>query len=170
MDEDVIVTIPCIACGAQVRVEAQRCHGCGQALPCNHCGSTHGPEAIGREVLPCFGMHLLERKVIGQTALLRALDLQQKLQEPLGTIALRRRLLSAQQVLHLVNAQRYDRRRFGTLAVEHKWLTEEQVQDLLSEQRDSRPRIGQLLVSIRAIDRAALAQELELYAGKPHKE
>lgn len=169
MDEDVIVTIPCLACGVQVRVEAQRCHGCGQPLPCNHCGTTHGPDSVGREVLPCFGMHLLERKTIGQTALLKALDLQQKLQEPLGTIALRQRLLSAQQVLHLVNAQRYDRRRFGTLAVEHRWLTDEQVTSLLAEQRDSRPRIGQLLVSIRAIDRKTLAHELELYAGKPRK-
>jgi hypothetical protein len=100
-----VITIPCNNCGQQVRVEAQSCCHCGTVLPCTHCGKTHGAEG-GREALPWFGMHLLDRGVISAEALLKALDLQQKLQEPFGAVALRLRLMDSRQVMHLINAQR----------------------------------------------------------------
>jgi hypothetical protein len=80
-------------------------HHSGTVLPCTHCGKTHGAEG-GREALPWFGMHLLDRGVISAEALLKALDLQQKLQEPFGAVALRLRLMDSRQVMHLINAQR----------------------------------------------------------------
>ncbi len=162
----VIVTIPCIDCEREVRVEALRCRHCGAQLPCSYCGKRHGPKTSGRKELPCFGMFLLDRGTITVEALLKALDLQQKLQEPVGAIALRSRLLKPSQVLHLINAKRHDQRRFGELAIEHGWLDAEQLDTLLALQRESRPLIGQLLVSIQALDRETLTAELDLFSGE----
>lgn len=106
-----------------------------------------------------FGQFLVEKGAVTRTALLQAIDLQEKTNLKFGEMVIEMGLMSTADVARVHQAQRSDDLHFGDMAVKMHILTEDQVQQVLTRQRNSHLYIGEALVKVGALS----AQELENY-------
>jgi hypothetical protein len=110
-----------------------------------------------------FGQFLLERGLITPQALLEALAIQEQVNAPIGTLAVRQGLLTPENVAALHREQRTEDLRLGELAIRHGLLDADQTAALLAEQRRTHTRLGEALVRIGALTREDLARELDAF-------
>jgi hypothetical protein len=113
-----------------------------------------------------FGQYLIEKKLISQRDLLRAIDLQDQHNLRFGDLVLKHKLMTSAQISEVHRAQRRTDLQFGELAVKMGYLTEEQVQHLLHLQRSTHLFIGQALVKLKAISDAQLSKALNEFNTK----
>ncbi|MEJ2201287.1 MAG: hypothetical protein P8X63_09800 [Desulfuromonadaceae bacterium] len=108
-----------------------------------------------------FGQFLLEKGVVGQKALLQAIDLQETTNLKFGATALSMGLLTVEAFERIHDAQRVDDLKFGDMAVKLGILTEEQVKQVLTRQKNNHLYIGEALVRIGALNADELKQYLD---------
>lgn len=110
-----------------------------------------------------FGQFLLEKRAVGQKALLQAIDLQETTNLKFGATALSMGLLTVQTFERIHDAQRIEDLKFGDMAVKLGILTEEQVTQVLTRQKNNHLYIGEALVRIGALTPESLKSYLDAF-------
>jgi len=107
-----------------------------------------------------FGQFLIEQGAVNSDQIRAALQLMEKENRSLGTLAEAGGILTAGEAAKVNAQQRHCDLPFGELAVEMGLLSEEQVDYLLGFQEQTRLRIGQALVSLGSLPNGRLLQLL----------
>ena len=110
-----------------------------------------------------FGQYLIEQKIITRSDLLRALDLQKKVNLRFGDLVIEMGMATEEQVVMIHRAQRHEDLRFGELAVKMGFLKPEQVEQALQNQRKSYLFVGEALVKLGSLTPDELEFFLEQY-------
>ena len=109
-----------------------------------------------------FGHFLVDRDLVPQTALVRALGIQQTRQTPLGQLAIQHGFLDVAQVFEILGAEAEEPQKlFGEIARELGHLTSGQIERLIELQKASRPPVGEILVELGILDADDLEALLE---------
>lgn len=131
-----------------------------------------------------FGQFLVEKGAVTRSALLQAIDLQERTNLKFGEMVTEMGLMSTVEVAKVHQAQRREDLHFGDMAVKMGFLTEDLVQQVLTRQRNNHLYIGEALVKVGAItqdkldkyledfkqdQRDYIAEKIEIPAGVPHK-
>ncbi len=131
-----------------------------------------------------FGQFLVEKGAVTRTALLQAIDLQEKTNLKFGEMVVEMGLMSTVDIAKVHHAQRTEDLQFGDMAVKLGFLTEDQVQQVLTRQRNNHLYIGEALVKVDALsptelenylkefkqDQVAyIAEKVEIPSGVPHQ-
>ena len=106
-----------------------------------------------------FGEYLIEKGHVSMQQVLDALDRQREMIVTIGRLARREKILSDDQIYMILNRQTETHTPFGEAAVEMGFLSDEQLQELLALQLN-RPKIGEILVSMNAISKDKMEEEL----------
>ncbi|WP_028243523.1 hypothetical protein [Pseudobutyrivibrio ruminis] len=93
-----------------------------------------------------LGNYLLQRGIVNQEQLFKAMTRLSQTHIKLGTIAIKEGLMTAKEVDECLYVQSREDKRFGEIAVERGYLTEDQVNELLSLQTPDYILLGQNLV------------------------
>jgi len=113
-----------------------------------------------------FGVYLVEKGLATPGDIVKALDRQRELQEPLGSLALSNHFLSMKQVFTILNTQAATGQRFGDIALELGYLTRPQLQELLDQQNRKRPMLGQLLVEMGVLEEHIMQSHHDDYSRR----
>ena len=113
-----------------------------------------------------FGEFLIQKGAVGATAILEALDDQQRRKPFLGRVAVRARALTVVQVLRVLNRQVDDRRSFGVHAVELGYIDEATLDRILVDQRTAVPPLGEILVESGSLEPSRLQEMLRLFEAR----
>ena len=105
-----------------------------------------------------FEAFLVKEGLVSPEDIVKAMDRQRELAQPIGKIALSNRMLTVGQVFEILSRQADEDSKFGEAAVMLGFLTKPQVEALLRIQREVRPQIGALLIEMGAISSVALAE------------
>jgi len=116
-----------------------------------------------------FGQYLLQKGKITREQLLEVVEIQNKTNLPLGTIAVDKRLLTSKEVKKIHNEQKRQDKKFGEIALQFGYLTEEQLKNLLKEQRESRIYLGEALVRCGHLTLGELEEELSAFEGEQER-
>jgi len=108
-----------------------------------------------------FGQFLIEKGAVTRSALLQAIDLQERTNLKFGEMVIEMGLISTAEVAMVHQAQRSEDLHFGDMAVKMGFLSEDQVQQVLTRQRNNHLYIGEALIQVGAISRDKLDQYLE---------
>lgn len=93
-----------------------------------------------------LGNYLLQKGIVNQEQLFKAMARLSQTHIKLGTIAIKEGLMTAKEVDECLYVQSREDKRFGEIAVERGYLTDDQVNDLLSMQTPDYILLGQNLV------------------------
>ncbi len=93
-----------------------------------------------------LGNYLLQRGIVNQEQLFKAMSRLSQTHIKLGTIAIKEGLMTAKEVDECLYVQSREDKRFGEIAVERGYLTNDQVNELLSLQTPDYILLGQNLV------------------------
>lgn len=110
-----------------------------------------------------LGLFLLEKGLISDSDLQRAIALQRAANPLLGELAISLGMLSPEQTEQINHQQNREDKRFGDIATELGLLSDTQMQQLLSQQRQQHKYIGEILVAEGVLDAAQLKTELQLH-------
>ena len=117
-----------------------------------------------------FGDYLVERGLLSEENLRRALEHQETLSPALGRIGYERGMMTLDQVIEVLEAQREVGLRFGEVAVARGVIDESQLSELLAVQHDSHLPLGQVLATLGLIDPIVLDRELKAYLAQVKQE
>lgn len=120
-----------------------------------------------------FGKYLVDRGVVNESVIVRAMDLQRDDIIPIGKLAIQERMLHSRQVMMILNAQIDSGKLFGQIAVDLGFMDQEAVKKLLSLQQQHRPPLLDVLrqmevVDVRVLEKAYkkfLARDAERYSS-----
>jgi len=110
-----------------------------------------------------FEAFLVRQGLVTPLAVIKAMDRQRELSQPIGKIALTQRMLSMRQVFEILDHQADRPLKFGELAIELGHLTQAQVDLLLKIQREARRDIGSLLVEMGAVADSVMVKAVAQY-------
>lgn len=131
-----------------------------------------------------FGQFLIEKGAVTRSALLQAIDLQEKTNLKFGEMVIEMGLMTTVDAARIHLAQRSEDLHFGDMAVKLGIITEEQVQQVLTRQRNSHLYIGEALSKVGALSeqelenylkefkqdqQAYISEKIEIPAGVPHQ-
>ncbi len=120
-----------------------------------------------------FGEYLIQRGLMTEEDLHKALDIQTSERTPLGQLAVEQSFLNRKDLFRVLNEQRKTKeksKRFGDVAVELGIMTEKQLNELLKIQAENRKLIGAILVSTGVISGAQLVEALKGFKDLKEKE
>ncbi|HIC91478.1 MAG TPA: hypothetical protein EYP21_05360 [Syntrophaceae bacterium] len=117
-----------------------------------------------------FGQYLLQKGKITREQLLEAVDMQNKINLPLGSIAVDKGLLTSEEVKRIHNEQKRQDKKFGEIALQFGYLTEKQLENLLKEQKESRIYLGEALVQCGHLTSEELEEELSAFKREQERE
>ena len=93
-----------------------------------------------------LGNYLLQKGIINQEQLLKAMSRLSQTRLKLGTIALHEGLMTAGEIDECLYIQTREDKRFGEIAIERGYLTPDQVEELINMQTPDYILLGQTLV------------------------
>ena len=111
-----------------------------------------------------FGAFLIAHDMVAADELEAALELQDRRNDRIGSLAFRKNLLTFEKICAIRQYQRNREVPFGMAAVELGYLSEAEVEQLLGQQAHSHIRIGELLVELQFLTRGELKRCLRAYA------
>jgi len=132
-----------------------------------------------------FGQYLIEQGAITRDGLLKAVDLQEKVNLKFGDMARSLGLITNADIERVHDAQRIKDMQFGDMCLNLGIITREQMQQVLAKQKSTHLFIGEALVKVKAISEADLERHLAAFktdqapydvqataipAGVPHTE
>ena len=107
-----------------------------------------------------IGQYLLEKKLLTQTQLDKALHIQRESNVRLGQLSIDQGLMSIKQVLHINQQQRLLNKKFGDIAIDNLFLSSTQVEQLLELQKSQRKLLGKILIEEGFVDENTLNEIL----------
>lgn len=110
-----------------------------------------------------FGQFLVNSGVLDEVAVYDAMNIQMKMKEPIGMIALKEKALTLPQVFNILNKQADTPKFFGEIAVDLEYLDKEGIEKLLAIQQEGMPAIEDILVEMKKIDNETCAAMLEKF-------
>jgi hypothetical protein len=111
-----------------------------------------------------FGEFLVNRGVVTEDQILKALDYQRKNRLPIGTVAIMEKFLSIKNVYVILNKQvEKPGKMFGQIAVELGLITGEELLKILELQKEKNPNLGEILVEQGVLDKEQLFEVLNIY-------
>ena len=110
-----------------------------------------------------FGQFLIEQGVVTSTALLGAINLQDKNNLKLGEMAVTMGLITPTDIQRAHNAQMSKDMKLGDLLVEMGFLTLIQLNDVITRQKNTHLYIGEALVQIGALTSDELQKHLDAF-------
>lgn len=119
-----------------------------------------------------FGEYLVERNIIREKDLARALEIQKTDRVPLGQLAMQKGLIDNKQLFRILSRQRKLEEKdksFGKLAVEMEYLSQEQVETLLERQTHTHRLLGEILVSQGWVSQVELIKALKKFRSQNKK-
>ena len=99
-----------------------------------------------------FGQFLVNSGVLDEVAVYDAMNIQMKMKEPIGMIALKEKALTLPHVFNILNKQADTPKFFGEIAVDLEYLDKEGIEKLLAIQQEGMPAIEDILVEMKKID------------------
>ncbi len=108
-----------------------------------------------------FGQFLVEQGAVTSSALLDAIELQDKKNVKLGEMALAMGLITPEEIQRAHNAQMSHDIKMGDLLVKMGFLTPDQLSDLLTRQKNTHLYIGEALVQIGSLTQDQLQKHLD---------
>ena len=111
-----------------------------------------------------LGDYLVQKGMITNEDLEKALYEQKKNRIPLGQLAVQSEMITPQEMFRLLSSQRKegkDAPSFGRLAIQLEILSEEDIESLLKLQTHSADLLGDVLVSNGALTKIKLFQSLK---------
>ena len=119
-----------------------------------------------------FGEYLIERNIIREKDLARALEIQKTDRVPLGQLAMQKGLIDNKQLFRILSRQRKPEEKdksFGKLAVAMEYLSQEQVETLLERQTHTNRLLGEILVSQGWVSQMELIKALKKFRSENKK-
>ncbi|MFQ5673600.1 MAG: hypothetical protein ACE5G9_10935 [Nitrospinales bacterium] len=117
-----------------------------------------------------FGEFLVQRGLVTEEEVLRAVDTQAQSRIPLGRLAVDNHFLAGGDLFRILSRQRKTSgKRFGEIAIELGLLTKEQAEKLLEIQGQTSKKIGDILVSQSALSQNSLNQALKDFHAAPNE-
>ena len=119
-----------------------------------------------------FGEYLVQKNIIRQEDLDRALEIQKTDRVPLGQLAMQEGLIDNKQLFRILSRQRKPgekEKSFGKLAVEMKYLSQGQVETLLERQTHTNRLLGEILVSQGLVSQVDLIKALKNFRSENKK-
>jgi len=119
-----------------------------------------------------FGEYLVERNIIREKDLARALEIQKTDRVPLGQLAMQKGLIDNKQLFRILSRQRKPEEKdksFGKLAVAMEYLSQEQVETLLERQTHTNRLLGEILVSQGWVSQMDLIKALKKFRSENKK-
>ena len=119
-----------------------------------------------------FGEYLVERNIIREKDLARALEIQKTDRVPLGQLAMQKGLIDNKQLFRILSRQRKPGEKdksFGKLAVAMEYLSQEQVKTLLERQTHTNRLLGEILVSQGWVSQMELIKALKKFRSENKK-
>ncbi|MEE8260386.1 MAG: hypothetical protein V3R14_05245 [Nitrospinaceae bacterium] len=119
-----------------------------------------------------FGEYLVERNIIREKDLARALEIQKTDRVPLGQLAMQKGLIDNKQLFRILSRQRKPEEKdksFGKLAVAMEYLSQEQVETLLERQTHTNRLLGEILVSQGWVSQMELIKALKKFRSENKK-
>jgi len=119
-----------------------------------------------------FGEYLVERNIIREKDLARALEIQKTDRVPLGQLAMQKGLIDNKQLFRILSRQRKPEEKdksFGKLAVAMEYLSQEQVKTLLERQTHTNRLLGEILVSQGWVSQMELIKALKKFRSENKK-
>lgn len=110
-----------------------------------------------------FGHYLLNRSLITNDELSKALELQHSVHVKFGVIAVDKSFMTSTQVDEVHEKQKQVDKRFGEIALELGYLTEEQVEALISHQKQGHLYLAQALVDLHIMTMDQFSEALNDY-------
>jgi len=113
-----------------------------------------------------FGEYLIERNIIREKDLARALEIQKTDRVPLGQLAMQKGLIDNKQLFRILSRQRKPEEKnksFGKLAVAMEYLSQGQVEALLEQQTHTNRLLGEILVSEGRVSQMKLIKALKIF-------
>lgn len=107
-----------------------------------------------------FGQFLIEKNLVTNEALLRAIDLQERTNLKLGEMAVAMGLITSRDIETAHSAQYSRDMKLGDLLVELGMLTSSQLDDVIKHQRATHIYIGEALIKVGALTPEQLEQYL----------
>ena len=107
---------------------------------------------------------MIEKNIVREEELLKALDAQKAKQIPLGQLAVQQGFLEAKQLFKILTAQRKQGdggANFGAVAVAMGFLTPEKMEQLVKIQTETIGLLGDILVEQGSLSRSELLQALK---------
>ncbi len=110
-----------------------------------------------------FGQFLYDQGVVSKSQLRDGLLQQDRINHPLGILAMEQDMLTPKQLRELLALQKRSAKQFGRLAVEQGYLRPEQVDFLVSIQQRAHLFIGDILVRQGSVSPEVLQTQLTLF-------
>jgi glutamate 5-kinase len=111
-----------------------------------------------------FGEFLVQRSVVTEEQVLKALNEQKKNRLPIGTVAVMEKFLTYKDVYEILNKQVAEpEKNFGELALELELLNLEELEKIVGLQKEKNPHVGEILIEYGFIDRERLQNELNAF-------
>lgn len=111
-----------------------------------------------------FGEFLIEKNIVREEDLLKALDAQRAQQIPLGQLAVKEGFLEPKQLFKILTAQREQGNgggHLGMVAVDMGFMTLERMEALVKMQTETSELLGDILVEQGSLTRSALLLALK---------
>ncbi len=119
-----------------------------------------------------FGEYLVEKSIIREKDLVRALEIQKTDRVPLGQLAIQKGLIDNKQLFRVLSRQRKPEEKnksFGKLAVAMEYLSQDQVETLLERQTHTNRLLGEILVSQGWVSQVNLIKALRKFRSENKK-
>ena len=119
-----------------------------------------------------FGEYLVEKSIIREKDLVRALEIQKTDRVPLGQLAIQKGLIDNKQLFRVLSRQRKPEEKnksFGKLAVAMEYLSQDQVETLLERQTHTNRLLGGILVSQGWVSQVNLIKALRKFRSENKK-
>lgn len=114
-----------------------------------------------------IGEYLVEKKIITQDVLNKALEVQTQKRVPIGTVAVENKFIDDKQLMEILKALReYNQnvenkvKRFGDIAIDLGLLSSEEVFKIKRIQDSTTPMIGKVLTEMNAISSIGFVKAL----------
>ena len=107
---------------------------------------------------------MIEKNIVREEELLKALDDQKAKRVPLGQLAVKEGFLEPKQLFKILTAQRKqgsEGGNFGAVAVEMGFMTPEKMAELVKIQTETNELLGDILVEQEFLTRSELLQALK---------
>lgn len=116
-----------------------------------------------------FGEFLIEKNIVREEDLLKALDAQRAQQIPLGQLAVKEGFLEPKQLFKILTAQREQGNgggHLGMIAVNMGFMTLERMEALVKMQTETSELLGDILVEQGSLTRSELLLALKNFRSK----
>jgi CheY-specific phosphatase CheX len=110
-----------------------------------------------------FGQFLLEKRIITNEALLKAIALQETTNLKFGEMAKSMGLISDADIDRVHKAQRNEDLQFGDMSVKLGMMTMDQLKQVLTKQKNNHLYIGEALVKVGAVKAEDLPKHLDAF-------